>query len=57
MSLENEEEGTLSEIWAEVEGLVGEGDFEGAESVIARAKADGWVVVEMEAYLKAQQEK
>ena len=52
-----EQEGDLSGIWAEVEGLIGDGDFEGAQEAIDEATEDGWVLTDLQKYLDTERQK
>ena len=57
MSMETHEEGDTSEIWAELEALVGERDFEAAQEVIDDAADAGRDVADMQQYLNDQEAK
>ncbi len=57
MSKEFEEVETLGNLFAEVEGLVGQGNFVEAGQLIAEAKSLGYDTREMKSYLGAEQEK
>ena len=55
--METHEEGDTSEIWAELEALVGERDFEAAQEVIDDAADAGRDVADMQQYLNDQEAK
>jgi hypothetical protein len=57
MSMEAEEERDYEEIMAELEGLVGERDFEAAQELIDDAEEEGWMIGELQAYLDEQMQK
>lgn len=54
MSMETQEQGDLEAIWAEIESLVADGDFDGAQECIDEAKEDGWVTSSMQEYLDSK---
>lgn len=55
--MESSEERDLEGIWAEVEGLVGEGNFKAAQDAIDEAEEDGFNTDEMQEYLDKELKK
>jgi len=55
--MEASEERDGDGLWTEVEGLIGNGDFEAAQDAIDEAAEEGWDVTEIQNYLDREEEK